>query len=50
MEGVDGDPSSRRSHVRPEQRPDERDGWIELFTFVFFGVTLVATIVSIVLT
>lgn len=42
MEGVDRDPSRPRS--------DERDGWIELFPFVFFAVTLVATLVAIILT
>ena len=42
MEGVDDD-SSRA-------RPASRDGWVELFPFVLFAVTGIATIGAIIVT
>jgi len=42
MEGVDDG--------SPRARPQSRDGWVELFPFVFFAVTVVATLVAIIIT
>ena len=42
MEGVDDG--------SPRARPGLRDGWVELFPFVLFAVTGIATIVAIVVT
>ena len=42
MEGVEDDPSRAAT--------ERRDGWVELFPFVFFAVTVIATLVAIALT
>jgi hypothetical protein len=34
----------------PSQLPDDGSGWKEVFPFALFGVTFVATIVTVILT
>jgi hypothetical protein len=41
MEGDEAPPRARR---------ESREGWVELFPFVFFAVTVIATLVAIALT